>query len=266
MNQAKKNVLSDCITAIKEMHDSDYSYRASSLAFSTLLSLVPMISVFVFIMTKAPIFSRLNILAKDYVIENFVPASSSQILIYLDRFSHLATKLPIFSILFLFVTSTFLVITIDDSMNAIWHNRARKKDLTHLIIYPFMMLFIPIFIVTFALLSSFLFFLLSYFPAIKVITFTIPLIINTIMLYFLYFVTSNTKIYWRDLLLGSVVASLLLELSKIGFALYVSQFSNYNAIYGAIATLPILLIWLYIFWLIILYGAVIIKIRLPKPS
>lgn len=258
--------LKACATALKVMYQTQFSYRASALAFSTLLSLVPMVSVFVFIMTQFPFFTNINILAKNYVIENFVPASSNIILIYLDKFTHQATQLPIFSILFLFITSTFLVITIDDSLNAVWHKQARKKDFMHLFIYPLIVLFIPIFIVISALSSSFLFFLFSYFSTVKLVAFAIPLTINTVMLSLLYTLTSYTKHHWHDFFLGSFVAALLLELSKIGFAIYVNQFSNYDAIYGALATIPILLIWLYIFWLIILYGAFIAKVRLTKHS
>jgi len=256
--------LSACITALKEMYQSQYSYRASSLAFSTLLSLVPMVAVFVFIMSKAPIFSDMSILAKNYVLANFVPISRHSILLYLNKFTHQASQLPIFSILFLFVTSTLLVISIDDSLNIIWHKKRRVKDFLHLFIYPLSVLLIPIFIFMSALSSSFLFFLFSYLPAIKIMAFIITLAINTMMLTLLYAISANINLSWHNFLSGGLIAALLLEFSKIGFAIYINQFSNYDAIYGTLATIPILLIWLYIFWLLILYGACIAKARAKK--
>jgi membrane protein len=260
MRKPVEKALSSCVTAAKVLYQSDFSYRASSLAFSTLLSLVPIVSVFVFVMTQVSIFSALNQLAKDYVLENFVPASSEVILTYLNQFTLQASQLPIFSLIFLFITSIFLIITVDEALNAVWQKK-RRPDFFHLFIYPLIVLLIPIFIVISALLSSFLFLVFSYFPEIKILTFTIPLALNTLMLSILYTLTANSRLRWDALLLGSFIGALLLELSKTGFAVYVNQFSNYDAIYGALATIPILLIWLYIFWLIVIYGAFIVKIQ-----
>lgn len=259
-----KQALHDCVTAAKVMLQPESSYRASSLAFSTLLSLVPMVAVFVFIMTQFPTFTQLNSLATNYVMANFIPTSSNEILPYLDKFSSQASQLPILSILLLFISTTLTVISIDNSMNSIWHKKSRKKSLLSLLIYPLIILLIPVFIGAIALISSFIFYLFSYLPTVKVISFIIPWLINAVMLSLLYLVTTSVKISWRDTYLGSLVASLLLELSKIGFAAYVNQFSNYDLIYGALATIPVLLIWLYIFWLIILYGALVVKMRFDR--
>jgi membrane protein len=85
----------------------------------------------------------------------------------------------------------------------------------------------------------------------------LTLIINTIVLTILYFVTSNNLSRWRDALFGGFIAALLFDIAKYGFTYYVRYFPSYELIYGTLAIIPLFLVWLYISWLIILYGAMV---------
>ncbi len=252
-----------CWIAANRLLDEQYTYRASALAFTTLLALVPLISIIVSLLTIFPIFSKLINIARDYILANFIPNSSAVIEHYFELFAQQATNLPKFTIIFLFFTAITLIITVKHTLNDIWHEPHEIKRLKPWLLYWLVLILAPFFIGSTVFISTYIFSLpwlsqlthkLGVIPLLLVI---LSLGINTIMLSSLYIVVPSHNPTLGDGLFGGFIAAVLFEIAKKGFAFYLLKFPTYALIYGALAIIPLFLVWLYISWLIILYGALV---------
>jgi len=253
-----------CKIVIKRFLAEKFTYRASALAFATLLALVPMLSVILFFITVFPIFSKFISLAQHYIVINFIPTSGNIIQSYLEGFVDKAHELPIMGILLLFITAGMLIITIEHTFNDIWEVPQRKKRIVAFMVYWLILLLALIFIGIAVFLSSYLFSLSWLKSEITQSFFLLtlfPLLINTVLFSILYVVIPNCHVNWRDAFIGGFIAAILFEMTKMGFVLYLKQFPSYELIYGAFATIPIFLLWIYIVWLIVLFGALITHTR-----
>jgi membrane protein len=92
----------------------------------------------------------------------------------------------------------------------------------------------------------------------------IPFTFEFVSLAFLFRVIPNCRVRWRDGIAGALCAAILMEVLKGAFAFYVSRISSYSLIYGALAGIPIFLLWMYIFWLVVLLGAEIAAALAPS--
>lgn len=245
----------------KRFFVENYTYRASALAYTTLLALVPLLSVIVFITSIFPVFNDLIKSAENYAFTNFLPTSNTIIQTYLESFVAKTQNLPTIGILFLFVTVGMLITTIIDTLNEVWQIASVKKRNITLLIYYLILIIAPLSIGIGIAFSSYLYSLnwfantTNYFHMNIYLLAFFPYIINIIAFSILYIITPNCHVEWRDGLAGAIIAATLFEIAKKAFAFYLKAFPSYELIYGAIASIPIFLIWLYISWVIILYGA-----------
>lgn len=252
-----------CGIALKRLFQENYTYRASALAFTTLLTIVPLLAVIVSLIAIFPIFNQLINLAQNYIIENFVPTSGTTIQLYLEGFIKQATHLPKLGIIFLFFTVITLIVTVEHTLNEIWGAKQRKKKISAILLYWLVLILTPLFLGLSVLLSSYIFSLSWIAGATSklginvLILSSLPLAINTLLFSVLYIAVPNCRVEWQEGLVGGFIAAVLYELAKKGFAFYVLQFPSYEIIYGTLATIPIFLLWIYISWLIILYGALV---------
>lgn len=252
-----------CGTAAKHLITQRYTYHASALAFITLLALVPLLFVIVSLISIFPIFTKFVDLAQHYIMINFVPASSNVIGYYLGNFTQQAANLPKMGIVFLFITTGILLITIEHTFNEIWQVTNKRNRYTSWLVYWCVLLLTPLLIGLSVFLSSFLF-SLTWFSGTTIVlginTLLVacaPILINTMIFSVIYTIIPNYNVRWRDGISGGFVTAILFEISKIGFAFYIKQFPQYELIYGTLAAIPIFLMWIYIAWLIILYGALV---------
>lgn len=243
----------------KRLYVEQYDYRASGLAFASLLAIVPLVSVVLSVIALFPIFKRFTDLAQNYIFTNFIPESSNIIQQYFQNFINQATHLPLFGIIFLLFTAITLIVMVEHTLNAIWAAPRRQKKFLRWIIYWLVLLCAPIFLGISLFISSYVF-SMSWFAgtAHKLgLLASVPLLINTIIFSAIYIVVPNSKVYIRDGIVGGIIAALLFEAAKKGFALYIKHFPSYKFIYGTLATIPIFLVWIYISWVIVLYGALV---------
>jgi membrane protein len=237
------------------------SQVASSLTFTTLLALVPLITIVLSFVGMFPMLAGLIGKFREFILANLLPQSSAKLIgVYMQQFSDNASKLTFLGGFFLTVTAIMLLVTIDRTFNRIWRVSRPRPLLRRIIGYLSVLLVWPIFIGISLTVTSYL---ISFsldaakgLPTVKhFLLGFLPWLLTTIAFAWLYFKIPNRAVRFSHALIGGCIAAILFELMKRGFAAYVTNFPTYKLIYGAFSSLPVFLIWLYLSWLVILLGA-----------
>jgi len=235
--------------------------NAASLTYTTLLSLVPLMTVGLALFSAFPVSGKVVDGLQDFVFANFVPASGEIVRQYLEEFSSKASKLTGVGFGFLMIVAIMMMVTIDQALNAIWRVRQKRKPLAKFLMYWSILSLGPLLIGLSVVVTS-------YMVSVPIISDTaeslglrhrllafMPLLAAAVAFSLLYAVVPNRKVPALHAIAGGILAALLFELAKRGFAFYVTQFPTYEAIYGALAVIPIFLIWIYLCWVVTLLGA-----------
>lgn len=233
---------------------------AGSMAYVTLLSLVPLLTVVLSALSTFPVFAGLGEVLQNFVIENFVPAAGEVVKQYLNEFVANAGKMTAVGVAALFVVALMLISSIDKSLNYIWRVHEKRRPVISFSIYWMVLTLGPILVGTSIAVSSYLgsLNLLDSEAVSGVFQQTLrglPVIMSSCAFLGLYLLVPNIKVRFHHALVGAIIASMLFELSKKGFALYITNFPSYQLIYGALAVIPILFVWVYLCWCIVLLGA-----------
>lgn len=235
--------------------------NASALTFTTLLALVPLTAVSIALFAAFPIGDRVVEQLQSFVFQNFVPAAGLTVQQYLVEFSAKAAKLTGPGFLFLLITSLMLVASIDRAFNDIWRVQRKRRTLSKFLVYWAIITMGPLLMGLSVAATSYLFSLplLSAGSgeenvASRLIRWT-PWIASMTAFTLLYAVVPLRRVPLKHALIGGITAAVLFELAKKSFVTYLSFFHAYEAIYGALAAIPIFLLWVYLAWLVTLLGA-----------
>ena len=175
------------LSSINVFIDEDYLYRASALAFTTMLAMVPLFVVTIFFVTLFPIFDDLVNLTENYLLENFVPTAAIDIQNHFTFFVQQASAMPLGSVVFLALTAIMLINTVEETLNVPWKTHTRRKNLTALLVYSTIILLAPlvvgfsIFVSTTLLNAPYVLKVTQLFQLTWVVDFLFPIIINTII-------------------------------------------------------------------------------------
>ncbi len=235
---------------------------ASSLTFTTLLGIVPIITVALTMVSAFPVFESLIRHLQRFLLTNIVPESVSSITKYAAQFSENATQLTAVGIAFVAVTALMLMITIDTAFNDIWRT-SRPRSLLHRILVYWMVLTVgPLFVGASLSVTSYLITLslglIDNPPGVGLLLLRFAsLILTSVALALLYWTVPNRPVMKRDALIGGLAAGICLEAMKHGFGFYIGHFTAYDLVYGAFAAVPVLLLWIYLSWVIIISGALL---------
>jgi membrane protein len=231
--------------------------HASALAYTTLLSLVPLMAVTFSIFTAFPVFVNLRDGFQDFLFQNFVPTSAELLKTYLLEFAQKASRLTAIGIGGLIMTSVLLMASIDNALNAIWRVETPRPAVIKFLVYWAVLTLSPLLIGISLAISSYIFSLplLSETAGNTHLLRVTPFIMSSIAFALLYMIVPNQRVSIQPAIVGGLLAALLFELAKKIFAFYITQFPTYQAIYGALAILPIFLVWIYVCWIIVLLGA-----------
>lgn len=234
---------------------------AAALTYTTLLSLVPLMAVTFSAMTAFPIFESLSDEINSFVFDNFVPASGDVLNQHLKDFTANAKRLTGAGLVFLIVVAVLMMATIDRAFAQIFRVHQRRSALSAFLVYWAILTLGPLLIGLSLAVTSYLVSL----PVLSQATHTLegtfkllsvaPVLISTMGFSLTYWLVPNRPVRFRRALLGGVVAALLFEAAKHIFAWYVTTFPTYEAIYGALAAVPVFLVWIYLSWVITLLGA-----------
>jgi membrane protein len=236
---------------------------AGALSFTTLLALVPLTAVMFAMFSRFQIFESWMLTAQEFIYRNFVPAAGEAVSGYLQKFAANAGRLTIWGLLLLFFSSLMLMATIERVFNDIWHVPHTRRRLHRFLSYGALLVLGPMLIgitlsSTSYLVSLPLFSRDAPLGGVKVFLLAAaPIIFEWLAIWALYVVVPNYRVRRRHGLIGSLSATVMFEIAKRGFVFFVTHFANYKVIYGAVAALPVFLIWIYLSWSIVLAGAVL---------
>lgn len=234
---------------------------SASLTFTTLLAMVPVLTVTLVVVSAFPMFSQLSDSFIQIIHNTIVPQGAETVLDYMNEFKGKASSLTAIGIIMLVVTSLLLIQTIDQTFNRIWQVRTQRPLWTQILVYWSLLTLGPIAIGVSVSAWSIVMkstHLSEYYPVVAaILRVSISILFTTSILWLLYRMVPNRFVPALHALIGAGITAILLELARFGFSLYVSHFNSYTLIYGAFAAIPVFLIWLHLLWVLVLTGAVI---------
>ena len=244
----------------KRFLDDRLFQAAGSLAYTTVFALVPLAIVVFGVLSAFPMFDRWSEALSDYVFSNFVPSAARAAEGYLRQFSASAGQLTAAGFLALVVSLLITLNSVEQTFNRIWRVASARPQLTRFLVYWTVL-------TLGALLAA-----ASLAISAKVLSLPLfgttegrwladlglrlaPVLIEFVCVVLIYRVVPHHTVKWRHAIPGALLAVLMLELVKWGMGLYLGSFQSYQKLYGTVAFVPILLLWIYLSWVSVLLGA-----------
>lgn len=248
---------------VRRFIEEDFAQISASLAFTTLLSIVPLVAVVFAIMSVMPAFLGMVGQFDQFLVHNFLPERSAGMIVqYVLEFSHNAGNVTVVGLLFLVATVYALLRTIERAFNHVWGVSQNRRWWRRLRVYGAVLALWPIAVagviaaVSIAVTTSLG--LIDEPPWLRGLLLRLTGVAVTALFFAgLYVAVPNKRVKLRDGLWAGLFAALGFLVMQKGFGLYLSNFPSYTLIYGAFATIPIFLVWLYLSWAVILVGALI---------
>lgn len=245
---------------IKHCKNDQITMVAGYLAFVSLLSVVPLVAVTFSIIKAFPVFESFKQEIEQFIYTNFMPNSSVQIQEYINSFVDNTSKMTAIGIIVLILVALQLISSIDKTLNSIWNIKRSRPLVISFAVYWMVLTLGPIFVGLSLGVTSYIVNIAemadTYTPGLSdfFIKF-LPFVLSTSAFALLFMIVPNTNVKFKAALSGAFVAAVLFEASKRGFALYITSFPSYQVIYGALATIPIMFVWVYVSWIVVLLGA-----------
>jgi membrane protein len=241
-----------CVAVEQRFREERATQTAGSLAYTSLLSLVPLLTVALAIASAFPVFDQAVEALQRFLFANVLPnapgleALTEQV----DSFTRNAGRLTAIGIIGFMVTAIMLMLTIDNALNRIFRVERRRSLLQIVFVYWAVLTLAPVLIGVSLSMTT-----IALAASIGSV-YVVPFLFTCLALSLLYGVMPARRVELKHALLGGIVAGIGFEVAKRLFALYLQQVPTYTLIYGAFATIPIFLVWLYVSWMVVLAGAV----------
>jgi membrane protein len=250
-------------TLARRFREDRLALTAGSLTFTTIISLVPLITVMLALFSAFPMFSALQDALQRYFLQTLVPDTIARPVIgAISQFSLRASRLGIVGLVALFVTALAMMLTIDRALNAIWRVRKPRRIGQRVLVYWAAVTLGPLIFAVSLTATSYAVSvsqgLVGAMPrGVGLAIATAEFVLEAVGVALLFHYVPNTSVRWRHALLGGVFVATCMAVGKRAMTAYFGAVPTYALVYGAFATLPIFLVWIYLSWVIILLGAVI---------
>ena len=250
------------ISAFDRFYTDGGFRRSAALAYTTLLSLVPVTALFFGVLASFAVSEKFIPEVRDYIFRQWIPDADfvDKVLEYLSNYSSIISSLDALVIVVFAITAIVLISTIEKSLNEIWQVYEVRTFTQRLLIFCAVVVITPILAIS-----------VYYFTTVRVdlfvskmlhsdaltsyISYLVPYFFDSLAFFALYLLVPYAPVKIRSAVFGALVAALLFGAAKGGFALYVEKFPTYDKVYGALAAVPLLLVWVYFAWCIVLFGA-----------
>lgn len=254
---------STALTLRERFREDHLGLTASSLTFTTTMALVPFITVALAVFTAFPMFAKFQDVLQKWLLASLIPNNiARQVMGYLTQFAGQASKLGAAGVALLLITALALIMTIDHTLNGIWRVRTPRPLGQRVLVYwaaltlgP-LLLGISLSITSYAISAS--------QGVVGVMPGGVQLLLDVLQFFLMawgmaamYHYVPNTQVRWGHAWVGGLFVSTGFDVAKRLLTLYLSKVPTYSLVYGTFATVPILLLWIYTAWVIVLLGAVI---------
>ena len=244
---------------------------AAALTFTTLLALVPLMTVTYVVLSAFPELAAVGTAAEDFLFQTFVPDAGAALIEQFAEFSARATELSVASLAILAASAVLALMRIESVLNAIWGVAVRRKGMQRVLVYWGALTIGPPLLIGGLLITSYLYALplvkgLDSWGLREQLLHLAPDIAIVATFTFLYWAVPNTRVSFWHALVGGILTTAMFALAKWAFAVFVAQ-SATELVYGAFAAAPFFLIWMYVVWLMALGGAVFARtLSLPATA
>ncbi len=234
--------------------------RATSLAYTSLFSLMPVLLVGYTVFVGFPQFSEIMPKLQAVLLDNFVPDVADDIRGFAAIFMRQASELSLTGFLGLLVVAILMVFNIEEGFNHIWHVKKRRDAVSAFVLYWSVITLTPLLLAGAISVSN----LIAEVPGVyfstqssivSAVLMSLKWSLTALFFSLMYWIIPNRSVWVRDALLGGFVAMGLFEMTRNLLILYITKFTRYKFLYGAVAAVPIFLVWLHLVWIILLYGA-----------
>jgi membrane protein len=249
--------------ARRRLNEEKLPQVAGSLTFTTTLALVPLLTIVLAIFTTFPLFGQFRAALDAYFVQTVMPkAIADTVSGNLAQFASKAKGLSALGAVALLVTSTAMISMIERAFNQIWRVRRPRPLVQRILIYWALVTLGPLLFGLSLTITSQLFTatsaLVKAVPLLGALFYTLVSVgITTAAYTLLYMTVPNRPVDWRDAVWGGIAAALAFEVAKRLFAIFIAKAPTYAIIYGALAALPVFLVWIYLTWMITLVGALL---------
>ena len=247
----------------RRFRDARLGVSASSLTFTTVLALVPLFTVGLAVFSAFPVFGKFQDTLQRWLIDSLVPESiSRQVLGYLTQFSRKASRLGSVGLVAVLLSAVALMVTIERTLGQIWHVERARPLQQRLVLYWSAITLGPLLVGASVAITSYVVTasrgVADVLPGgLRWLLDSFEFVLLVLCISGLYFYVPNALVRWRHALTAGLMAALGIELGKKVLTMYLAEMPTYSAVYGAFAAVPILLVWVYVAWLIVLLGAVV---------
>ena len=234
---------------------------AGSLTYTSLLALVPLFTVTLVLTSHIPFIRDFIAQVKAFALKALVPDVGGRLVtVYMDQFAQNAARLTVIGLFIILGISVALLFTIDNAFNDIWRAKRKRTWWKRLGAYLAVLAVGPLLVGVSLTITSYLVHLTRQFDSLLPflddwLLRLAPFVLTTLALAFAYRVMPARHVPARHALTGAVLAGLLFEIVKQLFVVYIVRVPTYSLVYGAFASLPIFLFWIYCCWMVVLAGA-----------
>lgn len=249
---------------VKQYLGKECQKNAAALTYMTLFAIVPMLTVIFSVFSMVPAFQSLGGDLQDMMFSNLLPETGLEVQEYLVNFMHQARSLSWVGVLFLFGTAYFMLRNIEKAFNSIWGVLKPRSGLPSFLIYWAILSLGPLLLGIGLAVSGYLVSLqlvvteYDQLGILKLLRF-FPLLLSTTIFTLIFTAVPNCRVPFKHALAGGFATAFCFELLKVGFGFLMSKNASVGVIYGAFAAVPMFLMWIYISWMIVLGGAVMVR-------
>ena len=247
-----------CTIFWQRFNQNKLTQAAGYLTYSTMLAIVPLIMVVFSVFSAFPVFNEVTGALKEFIFTNFAPSASDMVGQYIDEFVNNSKKMSAVGIISLIVVALMLINSIDRTLNSIWHDTETRPIFTSFAIYWLILTLGPLLVGVSIAASTYVKTMFesaaSFSFGLKLLSF-VPFLSTWFIFTMIYMVVPNKKVSIKHSAAGALIAAVFFTLGKQAFAWYIVTFPSYQLIYGAMATLPIMLLWIQLSWTVVLLGA-----------